>query len=46
MFKEGLQAYFAQQLLGREGHKLSPRHLLWLATAAGADVLGLSDTVG
>jgi guanine deaminase len=46
LFKEGLQAYFAQQLLGREGHKLSSRHLLWLATAAGADVLGLSATTG
>jgi guanine deaminase len=46
LFKEGLQAYFAQQLLGREGHKLSSRHLLWLATAAGADVLGLSETTG
>ena len=46
LFKEGLQAYFAQQLLGREGHKLSARHLLHLATAAGADVLGLSDVVG
>ena len=46
LFKEGLQAYFAQQLLGREGHRLSSRHLLHLATAAGADVLGLSDTIG
>jgi len=46
LFKEGLQAYFAQQLLGREGHKLSSRHLLYLATAAGADVLGLSDSIG
>jgi guanine deaminase len=46
LFKEGLQAYFAQQLLGREGHKLSSRHLLWLATAAGADVLGLTETTG
>lgn len=46
LFKEGLQAYFAQQLLGREGHKLASRHLLHLATAAGADVLGLADTVG
>jgi len=35
-----------QQLLGREGHKLSSRHLLHLATAAGADVLGLSDVIG
>ena len=46
LFKEGLQAYFVQQLLGREGHRLSAAHLLWLATAAGADVLGLSDVVG
>ena len=46
LFKEGLQAYFVQQLLGREGHKLSSRHLLHLATAAGADVLGLSDVIG
>ena len=46
LFKEGLQAYFVQQLLGREGHRLSARHLLHLATAAGADVLGLSDTIG
>ena len=46
LFKEGLQAYFAQQLLGRAGHKLAARHLLHLATAAGADVLGLSDKVG
>jgi guanine deaminase len=46
LFKEGLQAYFAQQLLGRAGHRLSARHLLHLATAAGADVLGLSDTIG
>jgi guanine deaminase len=46
LFKEGLQAYFAQQLLGRNGHKLAARHLLHLATSAGADVLGLADTVG
>jgi guanine deaminase len=46
LFKEGLQAYFTQQLLGRAGHKLSARHLLYLATAAGADVLGLSDVTG
>jgi guanine deaminase len=46
LFKEGLQAYFAQQLLGREGHKLQSRHLLHLATAAGADALGLSSVVG
>ena len=46
LFKEGLQAYFAQQLLGREGHRLSSRHLLHLATAAGAEVLGLSEVIG
>ena len=46
LFKEGLQAYFAQQLLGREGHRLTAGHLLHLATAAGADALGLADTVG
>ena len=46
LFKEGLQAYFVQQLLGREGHRLTARHLLHLATAAGADALGLADTIG
>ena len=46
LFKEGLQAYFAQQLLGREGHRLTAGHLLHLATSAGADALGLADTVG
>jgi guanine deaminase len=46
LFKEGLQAYFVQQLMGAEGHRLTPGHLLYLATAAGADALGLSDTVG
>jgi guanine deaminase len=46
LFKEGLQAYFVQQLLGREGHRLSARHLLHLATSAGADALGLSSVIG
>jgi guanine deaminase len=46
LFKEGLQAYFVQQLLGPEGHRLTAAHLLHLATSAGADALGLSDTVG
>ena len=46
LFKEGLQAYFCQQLLGAEGHRLTAGHLLHLTTAAGADALGLSDTVG
>ena len=46
LFKEGLQAYFCQQLLGREGHRLGVGHLLYLATAAGADALGLADVTG
>jgi guanine deaminase len=46
LFKEGLQAYFCQQLLGAEGHRLTAGHLLHLATAAGADALGLADTIG
>jgi guanine deaminase len=46
LFKEGLQAYFGQQLLGRDGHRLSSRHLLHLATSAGADALGLSSVIG
>ena len=44
--KEGLQAYFMQQLLGGEGLPLSPVHLLYLATRAGALALGLADRVG
>ena len=35
LFKEGLQAYFVQQLLGDEGVPLTSAHLLHLATAAG-----------
>ncbi len=46
MFKEGLQAYFVQQLLGGVGLHLTAGHLLHLATAAGADALGLRDQVG
>jgi len=46
LLKEGLQAYFMQQLLGPEGVPLTSAHLLWLATAAGADALGLADSVG
>jgi guanine deaminase len=43
LFKEGLQAYFVQQLLGNEGLPLKPAHLLHLATVAGADALGLDE---
>lgn len=46
MFKEGLQAYFMQQLLGPQGQALSPADLLYLATRAGALALGLGDSVG
>ncbi len=46
LLKEGLQAYFMQQLLGPDGVPLTAAHLLWLATSAGADALGLADTVG
>jgi guanine deaminase len=46
MLKEGLQAYFHQQLLGTAGMALTSTHLLHLVTSAGADALGLGDTVG
>jgi guanine deaminase len=46
MIKEGLQAYFMQQLLGTEGLPLTPAHLLYLSTRAGAQALGLDDHVG
>lgn len=46
LFKEGLQAYFMQQLLGADGVPLTPAHMLHLATAAGAAALDLQDTVG
>lgn len=47
IIKEGLNAYFVQQLLGPEqGMPLAAPHLLHLGTTAGADALGLADTVG
>jgi guanine deaminase len=46
LFKEGLQAYFVQRLLGDAGLPLAPGHLLHLSTAAGAAALGLADVVG
>lgn len=46
LLKEGLQAYFAQQLLGDRGLPLTSSHLLHLATSAGAEALGLGDDVG
>jgi len=43
LLKEGLQAYFAQQLLGDQGRPLTAAHLLYLATTAGADALALPE---
>ncbi len=45
LLKEGLQASFMQALLGPAGLPLTPAHLLFLATRAGALALGL-DEVG
>jgi guanine deaminase len=44
--KEALQAYFIQQMLGQGGMNLTPVHLLYLITRAGARALGLDDRVG
>jgi guanine deaminase len=46
MPKEALQAYFVQQLLGLAGLPLTPVHLLYLVTRAGARALGLDESVG
>lgn len=46
LLKEGLQAYFMQQLLGPQGLALAPADLLYLSTRAGALALGLGDSVG
>jgi guanine deaminase len=45
MLKEGLQAYFMQQLMP-DGAKLTPTQLLYLCTRAGAKALGLSHLTG
>ncbi len=45
MLKEGLQAYLLQRLTP-EGVLLSPGHLLYLATRAGAEALGMEDEIG
>src|SRR5699024_10466839 len=42
LVKEGLQAYFQQQLY-EDGYPLTPAHLLYLATRAGALALDLAD---
>jgi guanine deaminase len=43
LLKEGLQAYFLQQLSGEDGVALTAAHLLHLATSAGAEALELAD---
>lgn len=46
MFKEGVQAYFMQQLHPDGGLPMTSAHLLYLATASGAQALDLEDEVG
>ncbi|MGN6869115.1 MAG: guanine deaminase [Solirubrobacteraceae bacterium] len=46
LMKEGLAAHDMQMLQGADGVRLSPAHLLWLATSGGALALGLSDEIG
>jgi guanine deaminase len=45
LFKEGLMAYHVQ-MVRPEGELIGPVHLLYLATRAGADALGLADEIG
>jgi len=45
MLKEGLQAYLMQRV-APDGVALDPGHLLYLATLAGAEALGLDDEIG
>ena len=45
LLKEGLVAYHVQ-MIRDQGHMLGPEQLLWLATGAGAEALGLADTCG
>jgi len=45
VLKEGLTAYQGQ-MIARDGVRLAPAHLLWLATRAGAEALGLGESAG
>jgi guanine deaminase len=45
LFKEGLMAYHVQ-MVRAEGELIGPVHLLYLATRAGADAIGLGDEIG
>ncbi|MBV9506768.1 MAG: guanine deaminase, partial [Acidobacteriia bacterium] len=46
MLKEALQAYLVQRLANDAGVNLSPAHLLYLATLAGAEAIGLESEIG
>ncbi|WBC16775.1 guanine deaminase [Micromonospora sp. WMMA1998] len=46
LLKEGLQTYLLQRLRGADGVPLTAAHLLHMATAAGAQALGLRDQIG
>src|SRR5919202_1309733 len=45
LFKEGLMAYHVQ-MVRAGGELIGPAHLLYLATRAGAEALGLGDEIG
>jgi guanine deaminase len=45
MLKEGLQAYLLQRL-DPTGYPLTPAHLLYLVTRAGAELLGMDSETG
>jgi guanine deaminase len=45
LFKEGLMAYHVQ-MVRAGGELVGPAHLLYLATRAGAEALGLQDEIG
>jgi guanine deaminase len=45
MFKEGLMAYHTQ-MIRPDGLRLGPAHVLYLATRAGAEALGVEDECG
>jgi guanine deaminase len=46
LIREGLQSYFMQALLGTDGLPLTAAHMLYLATAAGAEALEMDGEVG
>lgn len=46
LLHEARQAYLTQTGLGADGLALTPARLLWLATRAGAEALGLGELVG